>query len=212
MSAVQSMTGHGGWPLNVFLTPDGTPFYGGTYFPPDDRMECLAFPEGAGSGRQRIPGAARRSRRTRTRSASCCGERRKSCPSPMSSTRDSCRGLRAARPVLRCPKRRIRWSPKVSAASRARVLAAAGQARRRPARSNHGAADARPHGRRRYLRPVGGGFHRYAVDAIWLVPHFEKMLYDNAQLASSILPATRRTATTGTGRWPRRRLTSSRAS
>ena len=45
MSAVQSMTGHGGWPLNVFLTPDGTPFYGGTYFPPEDRMGMPGFPK-----------------------------------------------------------------------------------------------------------------------------------------------------------------------
>src|SRR5918992_3443042 len=43
MSAVQSMTGHGGWPLNVFLTPDGAPFYGGTYWPPDDRQGMPAF-------------------------------------------------------------------------------------------------------------------------------------------------------------------------
>ena len=45
MTAVQAMTGHGGWPLNVFLTPDGAPFYGGTYLPPDDRMGMPGFPK-----------------------------------------------------------------------------------------------------------------------------------------------------------------------
>ena len=45
MTAVQAMTGQGGWPLNVFLTPDGTPFYGGTYCPPDDRMGMPGFPQ-----------------------------------------------------------------------------------------------------------------------------------------------------------------------
>ena len=45
MTAVQALTGHGGWPMNVFLTPDGTPFYGGTYFPPDDRQGMPGFPK-----------------------------------------------------------------------------------------------------------------------------------------------------------------------
>ena len=63
MTAVQAMTGHGGWPLNVFLTPDGTPFYGGTYFPPEDRPGLPGFRQGAGRRRRRLSGAARRSRR-----------------------------------------------------------------------------------------------------------------------------------------------------
>ena len=59
---------------------------------------------------------------------------------------------------------------------------------------------------------IGGGFHRYAVDAIWLVPHFEKCFTTMLSSPLSILPPTRRTATTGTGRWLKRRLISSRAS
>ena len=54
MQAVQSMTGHGGWPMTVFLTPDGAPFYGGTYFPPEDRHGLPGFPRAARGGRRRL--------------------------------------------------------------------------------------------------------------------------------------------------------------
>ena len=62
MTAVQAMTGHGGWPLNVFLTPDGVPFYGGTYLAAGGPAGHARFPEGAGGGRRRLPRAARRGR------------------------------------------------------------------------------------------------------------------------------------------------------
>ena len=55
MKAVQAMTGQGGWPMTVFLTPDGVPFYGGTYFPPDDRGRHAGLPARAGECRRCVP-------------------------------------------------------------------------------------------------------------------------------------------------------------
>src|SRR2546421_52324 len=104
MQAVQSMTGHGGWPMTVFLTPDGAPFYGGTYFPPTPRHGLPSFPQ--------LLHAIARSMVQKTLTKMARG----------------------------------------------------------------GMYD-----------QLGGGFHRYSVDAHWLVPHFEKMLYDNAQLATLYL-------------------------
>src|SRR5207247_2099384 len=116
LEAVQAMTGSGGWPLNVWLTPDRKPFYGGTYFPPRDGVR------GARTGFLTV---------LRTLSAIYA-------PDP---------ALAMATATLEC-------------------MAAGG-----------------------IHDQLGGGFHRYATDAQWRVPHFEKMLYDNAQLAGLYLEA-----------------------
>ena len=143
MQAVQSMTGRGGWPMTVFLTPDGTPFYGGTYFPPVDRHGMPGFPRLLES----IAGAYR-SRR------GGLGQAPK-FPQPM--TWDF---------ILRYGKRT--GDPRALEMVRLTLdrMAAGGM-----------------------YDQLGGGFHRYSVDDQWLVPHFEKMLYDNAQLASLYLHA-----------------------
>ncbi len=60
MDAVVTLTGHGGWPMTVFLTPEGEPFYGGTYFPPEPRHGLPSFRAGAGGGLERLPRAPRR--------------------------------------------------------------------------------------------------------------------------------------------------------
>ena len=65
MEAVQAMTGHGGWPMTVFLDPEGVPFYGGTYFPPDEGRGHAELPDGDGSGRRRLRGPARGDPRAR---------------------------------------------------------------------------------------------------------------------------------------------------
>ena len=188
MSAVQSMTGHGGWPLNVFLTPDGTPFYGGTYFPPDDRMGMPGFPK--------VLEAV----------ASAFRERREEVEENAQQIREL---LRRATKELPKPDE---LTPEVLAEA-SEQLAQSFDARN----GGFGGApkfpqpaalefllrqDRRGGGQREAIMvqrtldrmasggiydQIGGGFHRYAVDAVWLVPHFEKMLYDNAQLASVYL-------------------------
>ena len=84
------MTGHGGWPLTVFLTPEGDPFYGGTYFPPEDRVGMPGFPKVLEAVAERLPGAARGSRRERRADPRAAAARRRAtCRSRTSSSRRS---------------------------------------------------------------------------------------------------------------------------
>ena len=190
MQAVQSMTGHGGWPMTVFLTPDGVPFYGGTYFPPTDRHGMPAFPrlleavaeayrsrrgEVVESGRQLVE-QMRQSERLR-QSASLLDR-----GDPVRRLSGHVAGVRRAR-------RRLRAGAEVPAAHELGVHAALLEAQRRMhARSTW--RDSRSTGWREggMYDQLGGGFHRYSVDGHWLVPHFEKMLYDNAPARLAVPP------------------------
>ena len=177
MEAVQAMTGHGGWPMTVFLDPEGVPFYGGTYFPPDEgrgmpsfRMVMEAVLEAFSGRREEIRERAGR-------------------------TRDQLGAV-------------ARIEPSAQALDPAIVADAAATLRERADRSHGGFGGAPkfpPASALDFLLgqgatdvveltldamaaggiydQVGGGFARYSVDAVWLVPHFEKMLYDNALLA-----------------------------
>ncbi|HSL32612.1 MAG TPA: thioredoxin domain-containing protein [Candidatus Limnocylindrales bacterium] len=186
MGAVQAMTGGGGWPMSVFLTPDGRPFYGGTYFPPRPAHGMPAF-------RQVLAGVARAWRDERlevlaagTRLVDALAEGGRAASAAGSATREL---LDAATAAIEAgfDARNGGWgsAPKFPQPMSIEYLL------RRAARS--GAGDPRPLAvARRSLDAMadggirdqlGGGFHRYATDAIWLVPHFEQMLYDNAQLA-----------------------------
>jgi uncharacterized protein len=186
MQAVQAMTGQGGWPLNVFVDPDGVPFFGGTYFPPQGAHGMPSF-------RQVLQAVADawRTKRDEIRSAA---------PRTVE-------GLAAAARVA--PSEEI-LSPAVLDEAE-RTLATQfdathggfGGAPKFPPASALGFLMMR--GSERALGivtttlermakggiydQVGGGFARYSVDAHWLVPHFEKMLYDNALLARSYLHA-----------------------
>ena len=212
MTRVQAMTGHGGWPMTVFLTPDGTPFYGGTYFPPSDARGCRASPS-AGGGRQRLPrapGRRRRERRRRSRELlrelSADADRRADARRRPCSTR---RRVQLAR-TFDARQRRLRRRAEIPAADGARVPAAPAQAhRRRSARSSWPSSRSTRWPRGGIYDQVGGGFHRYSVDASWLVPHFEKMLYDNALLASLYLAAFQFFGNRATAASPRTRSISS---
>ena len=195
MQAVQAMTGSGGWPMTVFLDPDGRPFFGGTYFPNDDRQGMPGF--------VRVMDAvdeAWRERRDELARAGRAAARRRSPAAPRSAPRRR-RGDRARADDPR-PRRRpacTRSSTRASAASaRApkfpQAMTLDVPPRRRPSRD----ADAARRSRSITVSldamaaggmydQVGGGFHRYSVDAYWLVPHFEKMLYDQALLARAYL-------------------------
>lgn len=182
MRAVQALTRHGGWPMTVFLTPDGAPFFGGTYFPPDDRHGLPAF-------RRVLAGVADAWRKRRD---------------------DVVRDAQSLLGIFDEPP--LRGGGAVNAGLLQRAVHAAA-AQYDTAHGGFGGAPKFPPTMvldfllRRWARTgddallrivthtwgrmtgggifdqLGGGFHRYAVDQTWLVPHFEKMLYDNALLA-----------------------------
>jgi uncharacterized protein YyaL (SSP411 family) len=184
MTAVQLMTGHGGWPMSMFLTPDGAPFYAGTYFPPDDRHGMPGF--------RRVllhVAEAYRSRKGEVRAAA-----------------DEVRKALWSAPAMPALSTAAAWPPHTTDAAAMRIAQTYD-----PVNGGFGNAPKFPpsmtldflmqvSSRKPELEDIiittlkkmahggmydqiGGGFHRYSVDARWLVPHFEKMLYDNALLA-----------------------------
>jgi uncharacterized protein YyaL (SSP411 family) len=184
MNAVQMMTGHGGWPMTVFLTPKGVPFYGGTYFPPEDRHNMAGFP----------------------RVLLSVAEAFRSQPDQVAQTATTMLG-ELRRVWIAEPSREMITTELLNSAYR-RVAATydrtnggfGGAPKFPPAMAlefflhmHHrtGASDAletvehtcRQMAAGGIYDQLGGGFHRYSVDSHWLVPHFEKMLYDNALLA-----------------------------
>jgi uncharacterized protein YyaL (SSP411 family) len=188
MSAVQMMTGHGGWPMTMFLTPDGVPFYGGTYFPPEDRYNMPAFPRILLSVAE-----AYRSQKDQVASTATTmlGELRRV------GLAEASREM-LAREILDGAFRRI-------SSSYDRTNGGFGGAPKFPPAMNlefflhtwhrSGSTEALEmveHTSRKMAEggmydQIGGGFHRYSVDAKWLTPHFEKMLYDNALLSQLYL-------------------------
>jgi uncharacterized protein YyaL (SSP411 family) len=184
MSAVQAMTGHGGWPMTMFLTPEGVPFYGGTYFPPDDRRGMPSF-------RRVLTGVADAYHNQRDQ-VMRSGEELTRIYLPATAAMRSTGPLtpalleRAWRSIAQRYDARqggFEGAPKFPQA-----MALDFSLRYWRRTGNAHALEITAHSFRRMARggiydQVGGGFHRYAVDAVWLVPHFEKMLYDNALLA-----------------------------
>ena len=191
MTFVQAMTGQGGWPLNVFLTPDRMPFYGGTYFPPDNRAGRPSFPQVL----QNISNLWENQREDVLNSARQLHDQiaqavRQEAP-PNRSLNASVLANAAAEFKGDFDPRHggFGGAPKFPRPSQPAFLLAFGSAsddseaidmvlRTCEAMAAGGMCD-----------QLGGGFHRYSVDAEWLTPHFEKMLYDNAQLANLYLDA-----------------------
>jgi uncharacterized protein YyaL (SSP411 family) len=183
MSFVQITTGRGGWPMNVFVTPDKVPFFGGTYFPPTQRYGMPSWQQILLS----IAEAWRERRDELMHSANdILGELRR-----MSVTELSTAGLDeelsdlAFQSFVRSfDEKNGGWggAPKFPQAMSMEFLL-----RYWKRTGNENALEMVKHTAVKMARggiydQLGGGFHRYAVDAIWLVPHFEKMLYDNAQV------------------------------
>ena len=184
MEAVQGMTGHGGWPLNVFLTPEQLPFYGGTYFPPEPRHGHARLDAGAAGDRR---GLERERARRSARAASSLRERlsggARLSPRPSRSTRARSSSARRE-PARRCFDARnggFGGAPEVPAGLDDRVPAAAADER------DMALATLRAMAARRHPRPDRRRVSPLRVDATWTVPHFEKMLYDNALLARAYL-------------------------
>src|SRR2546430_12584383 len=183
MNAVQMMTGHGGWPMTMFLTPEGVPFYGGTYFPPSDRYQMPGFP----------------------RVLLSVAEAYRSQPDQVANTATSMLGELRRMGLAEEPRELLTSEILEGAYSRiARnydaINGGFGSAPKFPPAMtlefflhmysrtrSEGALEMVQHTCRKMAEggmydQLGGGFHRYSVDAQWLVPHFEKMLYDNVLL------------------------------
>jgi uncharacterized protein len=181
MEAVQAMSGHGGWPMTVFLDPEGVPFYGGTYFPPDESrgMPSCRMVMGAVVGAFEGQREEIRERAAGTRAR--LGSIGLVEPSPES---PEARRLDEAVALLRgaadLENGGFGGAPKFPPASALELLLARGE--RQLVETT---LDAMLAGG--IYDQIGGGFARYSVDAVWLVPHFEKMLYDNALLAGAYL-------------------------
>ena len=193
MSAVQAMTGGGGWPMSVFLTPDGQPFYGGTYYPDQPRHGMPSF-------RQVLEGVSEAWRTQRgqvldagqrlvsalveqARNASGGGEAVidreffHTVNAALDAGFDARNGSWGGAPKFPQPMTLEYMLRRMAAGDRA------------PGAMVRFTLDKMADGGIR--DQLGGGFHRYATDARWLVPHFEQMLYDNAQLARVYVHASR---------------------
>jgi len=187
MTAVQRMTGHGGWPMSVFCTPDGRPFYGGTYFPPVSRHGRVSFPDllrqlaRAWTGRreevEQVADAIRDDLVEASRQRPIAGPADRPDPEALIAAAvdeleerfDPENGGFGGAPKFP-PHHALRLLCRAVCAGDARPLPLLAITLDRMAQGG-------------LFDHVGGGFHRYATDAVWLLPHFEKMLYDNALLA-----------------------------
>jgi uncharacterized protein YyaL (SSP411 family) len=194
MSALQSMTGQGGWPLNIFLTPDGEPFFGGTYWPPVDtggmpgfRRVLEAVDLQWRTNRASIDSATSQVMEILQQSTAFMPARQvtlegvtEAAVAALHTRHDPVSGGFGGAPkfpqasILTFLLRHVRRSDDAVALSMCITML--------DGMANGGIHD-----------QLGGGFSRYSVDAEWLVPHFEKMLYDNAQLLQIYLDAWRLT-------------------
>jgi uncharacterized protein YyaL (SSP411 family) len=192
MSASQLLTGGGGWPLNVFLTSDGEPFFAGTYFPPQDMRGRPSFSRVLESIREQMAEDPERLQGIANRVASAIRSSLETAPvlsswAPEPSLLQHAFDQTAAASDPEWGGRR--GAPKFPSSTPLRFLlryhrrSGDPQALAIVERTLECMAAGGIHDQ------VGGGFHRYATDTRWLVPHFEKMLYDNAQLALLYLEA-----------------------
>ena len=183
MNAVQMLTGRGGWPMTTFLTPDGNPFYGGTYFPPEDRNGMPGFP--------RILMGVAQAYREKAQDVEKSVKQTLAALQRMSESQETERVF-SSDAIGKCAEQISRaYDSDHGGLGQAPKFPNAGVYELFLRHYYHSKSQ-------RYLEMVlhtltkmgqggiydhlGGGFHRYSVDAKWLVPHFEKMLYDNAQL------------------------------
>ena len=177
MEAIQGMTGHGGWPLTAFCDPAGVPFYGGTYFPPEPRQEMPSFAQvmeavvrSWETQRDQINEAAVKIREQ-------LGAVGRIPPAEGALSRGVVEGgVSKLRLAADMEHGGFGQAPKFPPASALELMLTVGEPAPVEVTLDSMAAGG-------INDQIGGGFSRYSVDPIWLVPHFEKMLYDNALLA-----------------------------
>jgi galactokinase len=181
MEAVQTLTGQGGWPLNVFLTPAQEPFWAGTYFPPAPRHGMPSWPQVlaaiAAAWRERRAEVGESATRLARRLVGAAGLEPAPEPIDPAALDRAVAGLRAS---FDARHGGFGGAPKFPPTSAIEFLLGRGETEMSLATLRAMAAGG-------IHDQVGGGFSRYAVDATWTVPHFEKMLYDNALLARAYL-------------------------
>ena len=190
MEAVQMLTSSGGWPMTVFLTPEGRPFYGGTYFPPDDRQGMPGFPRllaAASQAYQTNKSEIERVTRQLSEQMGRSGQMPRgftplttevmhNAYSQLATQFDHLNGGFGNAPKFPQPMTPEFLLRYYRHGFNARALEMVELTLQKMAYGG-------------MYDQVGGGFHRYSTDAYWLVPHFEKMLYDNALLARLYLHA-----------------------
>ncbi len=184
MDFVQMTTGSGGWPLNVFLSPEKLPFFGGTYFPPDNRYNMPSFQRVLTS----VADAWREKREDLLHSANeVLGEMRRVGlvqPSGESLSADQLdTAFQSFVKYFDAKNGGFGGAPKFPPAMSLEFLLRYYQRTKNENALAMVVKTAQKMAFGGIYDQLGGGFHRYAVDSVWLVPHFEKMLYDNAQLA-----------------------------
>jgi uncharacterized protein YyaL (SSP411 family) len=184
MQATQAMTGHGGWPMTVFLTPETVPFYTGTYFPPEDRHGMPSFRRVlhavADAYRSRRGGVEVTAAKMRELYASTTMPAR-STGALTATTLD--RAYRAIAQRYDTRHGGFEGAPKFPQAMVLDFLLRYWRRTGTDYALEMVTGSFRKMARGGIYDHLGGGFHRYAVDATWTVPHFEKMLYDNALLS-----------------------------
>ena len=183
MNAVQMLSGRGGWPMTTFLTPERKPFYGGTYFPPEDRQGMPGFPRillGVSQAYRERPAEVEKSV---TEILAALQRMSESHATEKIFAKDiiadSCEQISRA---YDSDNGGLGQAPKFPNAGVYELFL-----RHYHHSRNHRYLEMATHTLTKMAQGgiydhLGGGFHRYSVDAKWLVPHFEKMLYDNAQL------------------------------
>ena len=182
MESVVAMTGQGGWPMSVFLTPKGVPFFGGTYFPPEPRYRMPSFREVLGMVAEAYRDRRDQIERTgaqlmtalhgeqKTQEGTVSPAALGAAQAALAAGYDDSNGGWGGAPKFPQPmviEFLLRRHVRTGDSSALRMARTSLEKMARGGIYDH----------------LGGGFHRYATDAVWSVPHFEKMLYDNSQLA-----------------------------
>ena len=188
MTAVQALAGQGGWPMTMFLTPDGRPFYGGTYFPPEERHGLPGFKDllvflakEYRDNREEIERIAGEVTRAVAAGVRADGLRGSLDPTLLVGPREQL--MDAYEPRYGGFSVRPKFPQPATVMLLMRLSGDDVEMREALVHTLEGMIAGGLHDL------VGGGFHRYSVDEKWLVPHFEKMLYDNALLAKAYLEA-----------------------
>ncbi|MEZ4278859.1 MAG: thioredoxin domain-containing protein [Myxococcota bacterium] len=205
MDAALKLNGHGGWPLNAFCTPDGRPFFVGTYFPPQRRGGAASFSEVI----EAVSEAWRARRSEVEGNAAQIAEALAARPEGETDFVPGIETVVAAARLLMRGADRVHGgfgaAPKFPTPANLELLVAAldflppGEA---TSVARFLTLTAREMARRGLFDQLGGGFHRYCVDASWTIPHFEKMLYDQGQLLSFYAEMARRSHAAADFVWP----------